>query len=451
VPATDDILRFGIVNPYDKFKPFPAQQRFLEFDRGHGEVKRFHLIGGRGVAKTTTGILGLADESLVRNPGIPNIWTEPTYKHCKDVFLREFRQVVPSALYKLHKADMCIEWITGTITDIRSRAVNDPSKEINKGPNYGSGWEDEIAYRYDKTKYWDIDAAIRHPKAKTLLHVCMTTPKMNGYYDLVHSDGHEYMIARSRDNPHLPEGWVEERSKLLDERQRLQELEAEWVNLTEQLWYNYSSAKFPDGNTHPHKHNYDEPYYLAFDIGVATSAWAIIQPVSAPGYTTYVVTGEYTPRAGSGSVDDVLQRIKQDYGTPSVVITGADVNTRSQTDAKTPKYFIKQHFGFVNIRSVSGWIADKTIQLNHMNWALRSSDGKRRFCISEHLVSHDGHLKPRRGITEVMLRDVWPEYQPGVTRITSLPKEGWYEHMRDAILYFMVSVQRPNMRLHYAA
>jgi Terminase-like family. len=393
----------NIVSPYNKTRPYPKQQEFLEMDRGDGRtVKRIHLIAGRGTGKTSIGIVDLTKESLVRNPGLPNLWIEPTYRHCMDVFYREFRRIVPKELYTFRKAEMVIDWITGATTDIRSRHADNAYREVNKGPNYAAAYNDESAYKFDKVKYWDVDAAIRHPQASALTHICMTTPKMNEYYDLVHSSGHEQINAKSADNPHLPPGWVDERAGLMDEKRRLQELEGAWVSLTDMIWYGFSSATWPEGNIHPHVHDFSEPYYLAFDIGVASSAWQIIQPVRTDTYTVYVVTAEYTPRRDAdGSVDGVAARIKQEYGQPAIVIAGADLETRGSGDAKRPSWFIRRHFGGVQIRPIDGWIADKEIQYTQACFALHAADGKRRFCISAGLKSHDPDTK--RGITEVML------------------------------------------------
>lgn len=434
-----------IVSPYDPRKPYPKQQEFLEADRGDGRtVKRIHLIAGRGTGKTSIGIVDLVKESMVRNPGLPNLWIEPTYRHCLDVFYREFRKIVPSDLYTFKKADMMVEWLNGSTTDIRSRHADNAMREVNKGPNYAACYNDEAAYKFDKVKYWDVDAAVRHPKANTLSHVCMTTPKMNEYYDLVHSPGHTQINAKSADNPHLPPGWVDERAALMDERRRQQELEGGWVSLTDNIWYNFSTAPWPEGNIHPHVHNYEMPYYLSFDIGVASSAWKIVQPVPGP-YTVYVQTAEFTPRR-DGSVDRVLQRIKQEYGFPAVVIAGADLETRASTDGRTPSYFVRRHFGGVNIRPISGWIADKEIQYNQACYALLSADGKRRFCVSKGLKSHDPETK--RGIIEVMQRDSWPDIKPGSVKSSAFPKEGVLEHMRDAFMYFVVGTMPPNYS-HY--
>jgi hypothetical protein len=428
-------LRFRCFDPTDPRRPYPQQAQFLRLDRLGRDTNREHYVGGRGCAKTTTGIILACRASLEWMPGFAGIWTEPTYRHCIDIFLREFKKLVPSELYKYSSSDMRIDWRNGSTIDIRSRNVDNPGKEINKGPNYAWGIEDEIAYKFDLDKYWDLDLAIRDPSATHRFHACLTTPKMNRYYNLATSEDHTLIRARSLDNPFLPEGWVDSVASQMTAKRRAQELEGEWVSLTGRIWDTWSADRWPMGNTHDHVYDKSIPYFLFFDLGVASSAWLIVQRLR----DVWVAVAEYTPKR-DGSVDRVLAQIKRDYGIPCKVVAGADLNTRSSTDAMTSQHFVNKHFGAIPTVAVSGWIADKEIQQAQLSYMICDSSDYRRLCISRKFKSHNP--EENRGLVEVMTQDTWPEEKSNRTS-ELLPKDGRLEHMRDALLYGCVGAMEP--------
>jgi hypothetical protein len=438
-------LKLNINDPTDSARPYLKQAQYLGINVCGPKKSRSHLVGGRGCSKTTSGIIKLIRAATEWMPGLPGLWTEPTHRLCHDTFFTEWKKIVPRDFYTINLSDMIVHCATGTDIYVRSRNVDNPQKEVAKGPNYAWGFCDEMAYKFDKQKWIDIDASIRL-NTPYLFHDTLSTPKLNEYKDLVESDGHNYIHATSYDNPYLPDGWAEDMAAQMGQDYMEQEILGRWVALSGRIWKQWSNDPWPNGNIHDHEHDYDKPYLLAFDPGVASSAWLIIQqvqPYDEQGRLlwrhdpVWVVTAELMPKR-DGSVDTILSEIKQHYGAPMRVVVGADVGTRASTDAKTPKWFITRHFGSIPIKPVTGWIADKEIQQIQLSYGILDTRGRRRFCVSKNLIQH--YPETKRGILQVMEQDTWAAKDKDKD---AMPKEGRLEHARDAAAYAGVGVMFP--------
>jgi hypothetical protein len=322
--------------------------------------------------------------------------------------------------------------------------VDNSSREVIKGINLAWAIDDEAAYKFDEQKYLDIDAAIR-VDTPYRFHDTLSTPKLGPYKDLVESPGHNLVRTTSFENPHLPPDWAENMAAQMGQEYMEQEILGRWVALSGRIWKHWSKDEWPNGNVHPHEHEFEKPYFLFFDLGVASSSWLIVQPVE-PEYRghllwdhdpVWVVTAEYNPKR-DGSVDSILREIKQEYGTPIRIVAGADLTTRSSTDAKTAQWFVTRHFGQVTTTPVKGWIADKEIQHAQLSYGIRDTRERRRFCVSKKLQRH--YPETKRGIIELMEQDQWPEKVNGMT---FMPKEHRLEHVRDAAMYGAVACMWP--------
>lgn len=458
-------IKLNCCDPTNPVKPYVKQAEFLFLNRRGPHTSRNHWVGGRGSAKTTTGVLLAFSAAFKWMPGLDGVWTEPTYRLCNDIFLAEWQRIVPRELYKINKSEMMIECASGSHIFIRSRNVDNISREVVKGLNLGWGIEDEEAYKYDKQKYWDVDAAIRIDTPYRF-HDTLTTPKLNEYYNLIHDDngnireGHRLVTATSYDNPYLPTGWAHDLAGQMDERYMEQEVLGRWISLRGRIWNSWSEAEWPDGNIHPHEHNYDNPYWLFFDLGVASSAWVVVQNVRPlhngvihPNYaahdSVWVATAELTPsREEGGHIDRILPIIKQEYGIPVQVVCGHDLNTRSSIDASTARSIVNNHFGAIPIRIIGesgSWLSDKENQGRQLAYGILDTKGRRRFCVSQKFKRF--HPKTKRGIMELMLQDTWPSLADQRLGINVYPKENKLEHVRDALFYGSVATMFPPSQL----
>ena len=448
-------FELNLVSPYDKHKPHYKQQEYLEIDRSQPGTTRSHYTGGRGSAKTSAGLLLAIQAAYVLMPGHPGMWTEPTGGLCHDVFIREWRKVVPSELYKLNLSKMTITCLhTGrngrpdTIIDIRSRNADNPSREIQKGPNYAWIIEDEMAVKCDRRaieKYEDLDATIRANTPHSF-HDTLSTPKMNEYYGLAHRPGHHLVEGTSYDNPHNPDSYADDLASQMNRARMEQEILGKWVALSGLIYPEWSTKFWPHGNVLQHAaHDHDDGYFLFLDLGVATSAWLLAQQKVEDGQQIWVATAEYCPE-GKGDTDRMCRQIKADYGNPVRVVCGHDVSTRSTTTADKPIHYIRKHFGgSVPVTPVSGWIADKEIQHSQVSYLIHDTQGRRQFCIAEHFRSHgstDVRNGVGRGLREVTTQYAWDK-DDKKRMVTFFPKPHRLEHMNDAWAYGTVGCMAP--------
>jgi hypothetical protein len=422
-------------------------------DRDGSHTTRSHYVGGRGSGKTVAGILLALRAATEWMPGLPGLWTEPTYRLCHDVFLREWRRIVPSEIWKWSSADQRITLINGSEIDVRSRNVDNPLREISKGPNYAWAIDDEAANRFDPDRYWDIDAAVRHPEARFRFHDTLSTPQMNGYHGLCHGDGHRYVHATSYDNPYLDPTFATSLSEQLDPQRARQEIYGEWVALSGRIWDTAVLDKqWPNGNLHPHEYDPSMPYVLGCDLGVQ-SAWLIMQRVPAWSQRLRhvqdglldVVVAEYLPNDGDSQ--SLIRRIAGDYGMPERVFVGADLHTRSIVDGATSAYAFRQVWGgAVPVMPITGGLADKDLQYQVASSRLLNALGERRFCISSKLRQYPE--RSPRGIKTMLLADQWPSGR-NIRVGETLPKDkrtngkAALEDVRDAWMYAMIGLHPP--------
>jgi len=424
-------LELGCYPPHEK------QLEFLEkFRRQQPGVAVTHYVGGRGSGKTLIACLALLESCTTFNVGLPHLWTSPTYPDCRDTFLRTWESLVPAELYTLNKNDMTIHIHNtgGSLVDIRSRQVTNGKREAFRGPTYAGAVLDEPRQDSDNTAWSNIRATVRHPGAHQKWMITSSTPRMNWYYDLVVEGKAPAIYGSSYDNVYLDRDFIEGLAGDLSPQMAQQEIYAEWVSLSDRIWPNVNlDEEWPNGNMHPHMWDPSLPFTLAGDIGLK-SAWLIIQHVDG----VDVAVGEYTP--GRQGTEQTLNRIEEDYGIPSRVIVGSDWNTGSvQNGASHALYFRSR--GWANrVQPVPpGTIyARKDYQYTAANRLILNSRDERKFCISQHLRSHDPEYKC--GIRELFLRDTWPDK---VIRYGEfLPKDktekgtSALEDIRDCFMYF---------------
>ena len=408
-------------------KRYPKQAQYLDFVRQAipGTKVDAHFVGGRGCAKSTTLILTALRLGLQHCPGLPGIITEPVYPRLDDVIVREWQNIVPSELYKINHSKMFITLINGTIIDLRSRNVDNKSKEVSKGPNYAWALEDEQAYKCDLKKWDDVDAAIRHPKAPFLFHGSFSTPKMNDYHKLCHREEALRINATSFDNPFLPANFAADLESKLSAEYASQEIYGEWISLTGRIWKHWDAVL----NRCSDRFDYARPWELWCDLGI-NSAWIAVQKNSSGKIVAHF---EWTP--SDEGAEQTLTRINATMQRPPKrVVVGHDINTRSIVDAQKPSVPFRRLWGSSpEIRPVTGFIADKQLQHMQGSASICTTHGERMFLIADDFVSHDSDKG--RGLIELFEQDSW-----STTPRTGefLPKDHRLEHMRDAWMYGII-------------
>lgn len=187
------------------------------------------FIAGVGAGKTYSGVLA----SLVAcQQSERGCIVAPTYPMLKDVVLPKFRDLASGGIGTLNKADLYADMTNGH--RILFRSADKP--ERLRGLNLGWAWIDEAAQVSEET--WDILLGrLRLDPGRAWI---TTTPKGHNW---VHSrfvsaptDEHETVRARTYDNPHLPDEYVESLEEQYTERFRRQEIEGQFIESQGALW-----------------------------------------------------------------------------------------------------------------------------------------------------------------------------------------------------------------------
>lgn len=418
------------------YAPHPKQVEFLRlFQRRVPGVSKLHAIAGGGGGKTIAGILAILESCLTYNRGMPHLWSAPTYRMAQRIFLPTWKAIVPRELYRYVASDERIEVEGGAWIWLVARD-RDPDRV--RGITVVGAFNDEVAF--DRSRYfWDlVQGRIRHPvarKAGQLWCASITTPKLGWHQRVIQDGGDPVVKWTSLDNPWADPDAIEQMREQLGPAMYAQEVLADYIAQHGRIWGNWSDEEYPLGNRWKGRHNHRQPYVLAVDLGIRSS-WQLIQTHG----DVDVVTAEYTP-TNEGAAQ-TLNRIDAEYGRPSKVIVGSDVNTRSVGDASRPSLYFRQRWGEgVNIVSPTGSAADKQAQHHVLDGRILNTLGDRRFCVATELVSHDSTQQNKRGVLEVMNEDQWPD---DPRRGEYLIKEGILEHARDSILYFAMCQHPPH-------
>jgi hypothetical protein len=438
-------LDLNCISPWDKDKPYPKQQQYLEIDRGQPGVTHIDWTGGMGSAKTHTGELEAIWAMTYWCPGGWGMFTEPTWGKFDEAFWPIWEEMVPPELYTYHGQKRLITWANGSKMLLRSRNVDNARKTITILAGANLSWiiDDEMGDRCRYETYTQEEARLRvaTPGDKDYrFHSTLSTPTLGAYQRIVETDGHIRINSTSADNPHNVEGWAEEFASQLSPNYKALWHDGLFVPLSGHVWPDWSDEEWPKGNIHWHEHDHNKPYYLFFDLGGATGAYLVVQALDARDISgnllyrepVYVVTAEYMPLR-TGAVEAIFPMIKEDFGRPIQIAVGHDVGSRGSMIEDTPMTFINNHFGAVPTTVVTHATASKEVQHSMLTRGIYNSNGQRRFCVSKGLRSYPGDT--RRGIMTMLKQDHFPDGE-NTTRVwQTAMKEGVLEHVRDAALY----------------
>jgi hypothetical protein len=244
-------------------------------------------------------------------------------------------------------------------------------------------------------------------------------------------------------SPELIEQWRSTMSPAMFEREVLAMVKA----LSGKIWDMVDvSQPWPYGNLDTTFKQFDPslPFYLGCDIGSATGAYIILQkPPKRWGDRAdrWVIVGELCP-ASDGNVRRCMELIKLQFGTPSGVAVGIDVNTRGAGDGATPAYFIEKVFGNVPIHACDEHVFGKQLQYDVTSSLFLAGTDNRRLTIAENYIRLD--RDSRRGIPEMLEEDVWLEpdkRRPG--DVLPKNKEILVQHARDALMMGITAIAKP--------
>lgn len=428
-------------------RPHPRQKEVIDWILApSSEVKKVHLICGRGFGKSVLAII-IAVMALSRGPGENGLLLEPDWGRIREVFLKKWVKIVPKELYTLNKTEQVITWINGARLHYRPRNVTgsvSTSDDANLGQDTTFVIDDEAALRCSKMFWINTFATIREP-SPSRFYLTLTTPRLGAYNDLTLLPGHKIFRGTSFDNLYKP-GYAAEIGANMSDEMYKRDVLGESVSLEGMLWpmCDLSPGKrWPHGNIDDASFQRGQPYILAGDIG-GISSWYVIQYFQGRD----CIVGQYHPDKG-GASDDV-KFIFEKYGQPSKIIIGGDAETESQVSGESAAFVIRKaisdnRFQQCNIQWPQGPYVDKQVQRDSTTCLLE----KRRLTVSSSAIDIgiqrakflDGNRN--RDFRHMIQGSEWPD-----PRSSSYPKNGifkkdkrsgdGYEDACDAMLYFAV-------------
>lgn len=184
---------------------------------------RFRLfVGGVGSGKTRAGIV----ETFRQPAGSTGMIVAPTYTMLRDATLRTFLDLTRAAnILQSFKEQLMVARLKGERT-ILFRSGDDSDRL--RGPNLGWFMLDEAAMLDEEV--WRV--MIGRLREKPSRGWAVTTPRgKNWLYRLFHSgENYEIIKSSSKDNPFLPEGFVDSLEQSYTAEWRAQEIEGDFLD-----------------------------------------------------------------------------------------------------------------------------------------------------------------------------------------------------------------------------
>lgn len=184
---------------------------------------RFRLfVGGVGSGKTRAGTI----ECFRQPPGSTGMVVAPTYTMLRDATLRTFLELSEEAgILTSFKEGTMIAKLAGNRTAL-FRSADDPNKL--RGPNLGWFMLDEAAL-LDEVVWNIMIGRLRESPSRGW---AVTTPRGKNwlYHKFTRSAGYDIIKSSSKDNPYLPEGFVESLEQSYTAEWRAQEIEGDFLD-----------------------------------------------------------------------------------------------------------------------------------------------------------------------------------------------------------------------------
>jgi hypothetical protein len=447
--------------------PFPKQLEFLTTPRriigkhGQLDIALINMVGGRGMAKTASAILFQLD--VVKDcPNLVSAWAEPTHGDIERVFMTAIRRHVPQALWKVVTRNnfSSILWYNGHKTDLLSREINNPKKQVALGSNYVGIIQDEAANGFDRAKFSQMHKCIREPKAPYLYHVTTSTPWFGGYTAWRNQPGAVTIKGSTYDNPYISLDVIETWKAEMTPESVRQQIFGDDIQLSGMIWKAFREEQWPRGNLMiGHQFDPSKPFYLSFDLGGSQSAAQVYQYVDPihEGRRMFngrlcVCVAEYTPN--DVGLPELVSRIVNDYcggydsnrrprRNPFKVSVGHDIANPGTMMPGAPVF---QALGW-DYQVPTGISFSKDFQRQSADALIYNNAGERRFCVAVKsdkdrdgsyriAAQHYGEGKSR-GIMNVMRNDTYPDPKEKGVFSKDKPKLGVnaLEDDRDAMLY----------------
>jgi len=342
------------------------------------------LVAGFGAGKSYAGTLKTIIKKL-QYPTVKVAYYLPTYPHIRDIAFEKFPEMCEELglFYQLNKSDK--ELIIKDFGSIIFRNMSEPEYIIGYEVGYSLIDECDILPKQKMAKaFKQILARNRSPlpdKMPNQVDVVGTPEGYRWFYDRFvtnESDKYKLIRARTMDNPHLPENYIETLKEDYDERLLEQYLMGEFVNVNGSAVYHCF-----DRDAHVCDNldiNPALPLIISWDFNISPyNACFFIQIING------VVTVVDNAIIYNKPVVDTIAHIKEKFGHLGAQLFSATIygdaagKARSQGTAQTNYEFIKDAgWHKLMIKTANPRVQDR---INVFNSMLRNGNGDVKMAI----------------------------------------------------------------------
>lgn len=309
------------------------QADFLE-----SEHKYTLLLGGIGAGKSFAG----AVYTLMASQKYP--------KAMGAIFANTYKQLTNSTLKCLFDLmmDLGVSFSFNqnkgvlTIGNSKLYCLSLENYEMIRGIEIGYFWGDEISY--SKEDAWTVLMGRLRDKKGPLHARLTTTPKgFNWLYDWFEGENKtsEFRTINSatRDNPHLPQSYVDSLFEQFDAKLIEQELEGRFVNIYQGRVY-YAFERKNNISVQPLSFIKDQPIIVGTDFNVSPMSGVIAQVIND---TIYIID---EIRIESSNTNELAEHIKSKYGTGHKIIPDSTGSARKTSSNGLSDHMILRNAGF---------------------------------------------------------------------------------------------------------
>jgi len=230
-----------------------------------------------------------------------------------------------------------------------------------RGIEIGEMWIDEGAYI--KKEAFDMMIGRLRDKKGDLTSLITTSPNgFNWVYDYFHSSGQfyndkyfYYVKAKTRDNKYLPDGYIESLLDQYDSKMIKQELEGEFVNVTQgRVYYAFDR----DIHCKEVKDNGKDPIYAGMDFNVNPMTASIFQFYD----NKFYVIDEFYLK--DSNTPEMCRKIKDKYGEGVKIIP--DSTSAKRSTAGVSDFEIIKRNGFEIMSTRNPYVIDRVNNANRL-------------------------------------------------------------------------------------
>lgn len=347
----------------------PHQDDFM-----YSKATHTGLVGGFGCGKSFIGVLKTISKKL-QYPGIDVAYYLPSYSLIKDIAFPKFRETLTAhnISYKLHETDKEFQTQFGKII---MRTTANPEMIVGYEVGYSCIDEADIPPKEKMSRaFINIVARnrVKLPDGSDNKTDFVSTPEgFKFLYEFFVKNGNEnrnLIKGKTKDNPHLPENYIETLREIYSNEQLEAYLNGEFVNLTSGSVYRNFDRKL---NHSDREIKEKDKLHVGMDFNVGNMN-AIIHVIDG---RMPIAVDEIT---GALDTQDIIHKIKSKFSGHTIIIYPDASGKNRKTSGPSDILLLKQARFIVKTLSKNPPVRDR---VNTMNTSFLNAKGERNYLVN---------------------------------------------------------------------